>query len=59
LNTKALPGHHYTVRVWLVVLLCLSGVARAQPEGEPAAPDPKQSQAEALFAEGQKHYDLR
>ncbi len=48
------------MRVWLVVVLCLGGVARAQPEGEPpAAPDPKQAQAEALFAEGQKHYDLR
>jgi hypothetical protein len=47
------------MRFWLAVVLCLAGVAHAQPEGEPAVPDPKQAQAESLFSEARKHYDLR
>jgi tetratricopeptide (TPR) repeat protein len=42
---------------WLVVVCCLASALHAQPDG--SAADPKQAQAEALYAEGAKDYSAR
>jgi tetratricopeptide (TPR) repeat protein len=47
-----MPRHHVAVRRSLVVAVCLARAAYADP-------DPKQGEAEALYTEGSKHYNLR